>query len=41
MNKAVPTRDTSIPDDWDRAGLPGWTYHSDAVLSDVSACGTD
>ncbi|MEO9575621.1 MAG: aromatic ring-hydroxylating dioxygenase subunit alpha [Tateyamaria sp.] len=25
-------RDTSIPDNWDRRGLPGWTYHSAALL---------
>jgi phenylpropionate dioxygenase-like ring-hydroxylating dioxygenase large terminal subunit len=30
MNKSV--RDISIPDNWNRSGLPGWTYHSDAVL---------
>jgi phenylpropionate dioxygenase-like ring-hydroxylating dioxygenase large terminal subunit len=30
MNEMV--RDISIPEHWDRRGLPGWTYHSDAVL---------
>ena len=30
MNEMV--RDLSIPNDWDRRGLPGWTYHSDALL---------
>ena len=25
-------RDVAIPSDWDRRGLPGWTYHSDALL---------
>jgi len=25
-------RDISIPDDWDRSGLPGWAYHSEAFL---------
>ena len=26
------TRNISIPNDWDRSGLPGWCYHSDALL---------
>lgn len=30
MNELV--RDVSIPIDWDRRGLPGWCYHSDALL---------
>lgn len=30
MNEMV--RDLRIPNDWDRRGLPGWTYHSDALL---------
>jgi phenylpropionate dioxygenase-like ring-hydroxylating dioxygenase large terminal subunit len=30
MNEIV--RDLNIPNDWDRRGLPGWTYHSDAML---------
>lgn len=25
-------RNTAIPPNWDRTGLPGWTYHSDAFL---------
>ena len=25
-------RDTSVPKEWDRRGLPGWTYHSEALL---------
>lgn len=25
-------RDVSVPADWDRRGLPGWCYHSDALL---------
>ena len=25
-------RDLSIPNDWDRRGLPGWTYHSEALF---------
>jgi phenylpropionate dioxygenase-like ring-hydroxylating dioxygenase large terminal subunit len=27
-----PLRDVAIPNDWDRRGLPGWTYHSPALL---------
>ncbi|UVC07897.1 aromatic ring-hydroxylating dioxygenase subunit alpha [Rhizobium sp. TH2] len=30
MNEIV--RDLNVPNDWDRRGLPGWTYHSDALL---------
>lgn len=30
MNEAV--RDITIPNDWDRSGLPGWCYHSAALL---------
>jgi len=30
MNETV--RNLAIPNDWDRRGLPGWTYHSDALL---------
>lgn len=26
------SRDISIPNDWDRNGLPGWAYHSEALL---------
>jgi phenylpropionate dioxygenase-like ring-hydroxylating dioxygenase large terminal subunit len=25
-------RDVAIPNDWDRRGLPGWSYHSQALL---------
>lgn len=25
-------RDVATPDDWDRRGLPGWSYHSNALL---------
>ncbi|MCC0036526.1 MAG: Rieske (2Fe-2S) protein, partial [Hoeflea sp.] len=32
MNRHVSNRDISIPENWDRRGLPGWTYHSDAFL---------
>jgi len=24
---------TAVPRDWDRGGLPGWTYHSEALLA--------
>jgi phenylpropionate dioxygenase-like ring-hydroxylating dioxygenase large terminal subunit len=30
MNK--PLRDVAVPNDWDRRGLPGWSYHSQALL---------
>jgi phenylpropionate dioxygenase-like ring-hydroxylating dioxygenase large terminal subunit len=30
MNEHV--RDIAVPKDWDRRGLPGWCYHSDALL---------
>ena len=26
------TRNIGVPNDWDRSGLPGWCYHSDALL---------
>ncbi|OCW57674.1 aromatic ring-hydroxylating oxygenase subunit alpha [Hoeflea olei] len=32
MNSPVFHRDISTPENWDRCGLPGWTYHSDAFL---------
>jgi phenylpropionate dioxygenase-like ring-hydroxylating dioxygenase large terminal subunit len=32
MNRPIANRDISIPENWDRSGLPGWTYHSDALL---------
>jgi carnitine monooxygenase subunit len=25
-------RNVSVPDEWDRSGLPGWSYHSPALL---------
>lgn len=25
-------RDVKVPNDWDRRGLPGWSYHSEALL---------
>ena len=30
MNELV--RDIAVPKNWDRRGLPGWCYHSDALL---------
>lgn len=30
MNSHI--RDVSVPQTWDRRGLPGWCYHSDALL---------
>lgn len=30
MNEMI--RDVSVPNDWDRSGLPGWCYHSPALL---------
>lgn len=30
MNEMI--RDISIPNDWERSGLPGWCYHSAALL---------
>ncbi|MDQ0419877.1 phenylpropionate dioxygenase-like ring-hydroxylating dioxygenase large terminal subunit [Peteryoungia aggregata LMG 23059] len=30
MNEHI--RDIAVPKDWDRRGLPGWCYHSDALL---------
>jgi len=32
MNRPVSHRDISVPENWDRRGLPGWTYHSQAFL---------
>ena len=26
------SRDVTVPNDWDRRGLPGWSYHSHALL---------
>ena len=28
----VHSRESSVPREWDRRGLPGWTYHSPALL---------
>lgn len=28
----ITQRDLSVPNDWDRSGLPAWSYHSDAFL---------
>lgn len=30
MNEMI--RDIRVPEDWDRSGLPGWCYHSPALL---------
>lgn len=30
---AGPARDVSVPRDWDRSGLPAWTYHSEALTA--------
>ncbi|MDF2373632.1 MAG: aromatic ring-hydroxylating dioxygenase subunit alpha [Rhizobiaceae bacterium] len=32
MKHPESKRKTAIPKDWNRGGLPGWTYHSDAFL---------
>ena len=32
MNKPWAERDISVPKEWDRRGLPGWTYHSPEFL---------
>ena len=32
MNRPIHNRDVSVPEEWERNGLPGWTYHSDAFL---------
>lgn len=32
MQTVNSLRATDAPDDWDRRGLPGWTYHSAALL---------
>ena len=29
----VNARDISIPGNWDRSGLPAWTYHSEEMLA--------
>ncbi len=33
MNKSLNTKPRPVPGDWDRRGLPGWTYHSRALLT--------
>ena len=30
MNRHV--HNVAVPNDWDRSGLPGWSYHSPALL---------
>ena len=30
MNRHI--LDVKVPKDWDRSGLPGWSYHSPALL---------
>ena len=32
MTRPLSENDTFVPADWDRRGLPGWTYHSPALL---------
>ncbi len=32
MNKPLVERDISVPEEWDRRGLPGWCYHSPEFL---------
>src|SRR5690606_10449929 len=32
MTKALGTKLRPIPNEWDRRGLPGWTYHSKALF---------
>lgn len=32
MNQIAPDC-LAVPNDWDRRGLPGWTYHSDALFA--------
>ncbi|MFZ1815875.1 MAG: aromatic ring-hydroxylating dioxygenase subunit alpha [Rhizobiaceae bacterium] len=32
MNRILTNREISVPQDWDRRGLPGWCYHSPALL---------
>ncbi|MBL9063208.1 MAG: aromatic ring-hydroxylating dioxygenase subunit alpha [Tabrizicola sp.] len=29
----MPLKSLPVPNDWDRSGLPPWTYHSDALLT--------
>ncbi len=30
---SIPFRSIPVPDDWDRSGLPAWTYHSDSLFA--------
>jgi phenylpropionate dioxygenase-like ring-hydroxylating dioxygenase large terminal subunit len=30
---ALPFATQQVPNEWDRSGLPGWTYHSDALFA--------
>ncbi|MEM8597476.1 MAG: aromatic ring-hydroxylating dioxygenase subunit alpha [Pseudomonadota bacterium] len=32
-DEATAGRDISVPEGWDRRGLPAWTYHSDALTA--------
>jgi phenylpropionate dioxygenase-like ring-hydroxylating dioxygenase large terminal subunit len=32
MNKPVTMKTQAVPKNWDRSGLPGWTYHSPALF---------
>jgi len=32
MNQTLRTKPKAMPNDWDRRGLPGWTYHSKALF---------
>lgn len=32
MNRPLVTKPRPVPEDWDRRGLPGWTYHSKALF---------
>ncbi|MCB2137583.1 MAG: aromatic ring-hydroxylating dioxygenase subunit alpha, partial [Rhodobacteraceae bacterium] len=32
MNMTTRPNSTNIPENWDRSGLPGWTYHSEALF---------
>lgn len=33
MNRTAPRRSFAIPENWDRSGLPAWTYASEAFLA--------
>jgi phenylpropionate dioxygenase-like ring-hydroxylating dioxygenase large terminal subunit len=32
MNRPLSNRDISVPENWDRRGLPAWCYHSDSFF---------